>query len=105
LRGNIFKPNDSSSWTQRPPGASKPLANKGYFHLLTVEEGKLGLSNYAQYGFDSIRLGLQGSGLPITQHQVIAGIATNDFWLGSLGLSPIPFNFTNFSDPVRFPCL
>lgn len=38
--------------------------------------------------------------MPSLDGQLVAGIATNDFWLGSLGLSPIPFNFTNLNDPV-----
>lgn len=32
-------------------------------------------------------------------NQVIAGFCTNDFWLGSLGFSLIPFNFTNLNYP------
>jgi hypothetical protein len=100
LRGNVFSYDNSSSWTIDRAGTSTPLTNNGTFHLLTIEEGKLGLVGNAYYGFDTIRLGLDGSGLPSVQNQVIAGIATNDFWLGSLGLSPLSFNFTDFSDPL-----
>ncbi|KAK3633787.1 hypothetical protein LTR22_019971 [Elasticomyces elasticus] len=53
----------------------------------------------AYYGFESINLGLPGSGLPTLQSQVIAGFASNAFWLGSLGLSPVPFNFTDLDEP------
>lgn len=61
----------------------------------------LGLSGNAYYGFDTVRLGgAFHPGLPVVQDQLIAGIADNDFWLGSLGLSPTAFNFTNLNDPV-----
>ena len=39
-------------------------------------------------------------GLPTLSAQVITGIATDDFWLGSLGLSPVSMNFTGFNAPV-----
>lgn len=100
LRGNLFSYNDSTSWTINRPDTSAPLANNGTFQLILVEEGELGLAGNAYYGFDTIQLGLDGSGLPNAKDQVIAGIATNDFWLGSLALSPIPFNFTDFGDPL-----
>jgi Eukaryotic aspartyl protease len=38
--------------------------------------------------------------MPTLSHQLIAGIATPDFWLGSLGLSPLPFNFTSLNEPL-----
>jgi len=73
-RGWSFISNASSTWsTQR-------LANNGLFTLYTVEEGLLGLTGNAYYGFDTLNLGLPGSGLPSITNQVVAGIATNDFW-------------------------
>lgn len=65
----------------------------------TYEESFLGLSGNASYGYDTINLGVPGAGLPSLQKQVIAGLWTDDFFLGSLGLSPVPFNFTNLNDP------
>lgn len=41
----------------------------------------------------------EGQNLPKLEHQLVAQIWTNDFFLGSLGLSPHPFNFTDFDDP------
>jgi len=41
-----------------------------------------------------------GSGLPTLDHQIIAGIGTDNYWLGSLGLSPIPFNFSSIGDSI-----
>ncbi|KAK4896171.1 hypothetical protein LTR49_028179 [Elasticomyces elasticus] len=75
------------------------LANGGLFQLNTFEESLLGLSGNAYYGFETINLSLPGSGLPTLQSQVIAGFASNAFWLGSLGVSPVPFNFTNLDEP------
>jgi hypothetical protein len=68
------------------------------YALNTFEESGLGLTGNAFYGFDTVELGL--GGLPMLQAQLVAGLATNDFWLGSLGLSPVPFNFTTLNDPV-----
>ncbi|KAK1058651.1 hypothetical protein LTR74_013203, partial [Friedmanniomyces endolithicus] len=92
--GNLFHSNLSSTWS------TERLANGGLFQLNTFEEVKLGLTGNAYYGFDTLSLGLPGSGLPALTSQLVAGIATNDFWLGSLGLSPVPFNFSNFDDPI-----
>jgi len=73
-RGSIFTSNASSTWsTQR-------LANDGLFSLETYEEGLLGLSGNAFYGFDVLILGLLGSQSPSLSNQLIAGIATNNFW-------------------------
>jgi hypothetical protein len=65
----------------------------------TFEEGNLGLVGNGSYGYDTVSLGLPGSGLPTLKKQVIAGIWTDGFFLGSLGISPVPFNFTNLDDP------
>jgi hypothetical protein len=90
----IFKRNESTTWS------TEQLANEGLFGLATVEESKLDLTGNAYYGFDSVDLGIDGSGLPTIPNQLVAGIATNDFWLGSLGLSPNPFNITTLNNPI-----
>lgn len=51
------------------------------------------------YGFDTLGLGYSGSGGPTLDHQVVASIATKDFYLGNLGLTPRPVNFSTFDDP------
>ena len=90
-RGQTFIRNASTTWsTQR-------LSNGGLFQLNTFEEGYLGLTGNAYYGFDTVNL---GSSLPTLQNQLVAGIATNSYWLGSLGLSPIGFNITTLNDPI-----
>lgn len=73
------------------------------FELALQQEQSLGYSGNAYYGFDNITLGLAGSGLPTLSDQLVAGIVTPDFWVGSLGLSPLPFNFTTLNEP--FPSL
>lgn len=92
-RGYLFHRNLSTSWSTRR------LDSGGLYSLTTFEESYLGLNGNAYYGFDTVNLGLPGSGLPTLHDQVVAGYGTNDFWLGSLGLSPIPFNLTNLDDP------
>jgi len=90
-RGQTFARNASSSWsTQR-------LSNGGLFQLNTFEESYLGLTGNGYYGFDTVSL---GSGIPTLQNQLIAGIGTNSYWLGSLGLSPLGFNITTLNDPI-----
>ena len=95
MRGGVFLSNEFSTWS------TSRLSNQGLFDLMDPEEHQLGLSGNAYYGFDTIRLGGHiNAGLPALQNQLIAGYAVNDFWLGSLGLSPIPLNFSNLTDPV-----
>lgn len=96
MRGYLFLSNQSTSWS------TSRIGNGGLYNLgIDQAEGMLGLSGNAYYGFDTVRLGGKfNPGLPSLRHQVVAGIATNDFWIGSLGLSPTAFNFTNLNDPV-----
>ena len=75
--------------------------NGGLYELDTYVEGQLSLSGNAYYGFDTLALGLEGSGLPTLEDQLIAGIADNNYWLGSLGISPYPHNFTSLNTPVQ----
>lgn len=91
-RGLLFDPKKSTSWT------TERLDNGGLFKLNTYYEGFLNLTGNAYYGFETLALGAPGSELPSLEHQVVAGIATNNYWLGSLGLSPIPFNFSTLND-------
>lgn len=76
-RGGLFLSNTSTSWSTEgvPNGPSGAL-----FTLITYKESKLGLSGNAYYGFDSIALGIPGSGLPTIEQQVIAGYATSFGW-------------------------
>ena len=86
LRGVEFNINASSTWQFN-----------NYYDLDL--ESNLGLIDSGEFGYDTVGLGWQGSGGPTLEHQVVAGIATSDFWLGSFGITPRPTNFTNFTDP------
>ena len=92
-RGGLFSRNESTSWS------TSRLGNGGLYTLNTYEEAQLGLTGNAYYGFDDVSLGPEDDGMPTLPSQIIAGIATNDFWMGSLGLSPLPMNFLTLSDP------
>lgn len=87
-RGSLFNPNTSTTWQ-----------DQGLF-ALGVETNLPYTSNYdnGDYGFDTMGLGLGGSGVTVN-HSVVAGVATKDFFLGNLGLTPRPVNFTKFDDP------
>ena len=87
-RGYEFKINRSSTWSE-----------EGLYELSLSEEVKLGYSGNAQYGYDTVTLGWQDEGLPTVPRQLIAGIATKDFYVGRIPLNPSPFNFTDFNDP------
>lgn len=84
-RGTLFNHNISTTWDDR-----------GMFEL-GVEKN---LDNYTgnfdngNYGLDTLALGYNGSGGVSLDQQVVAGIATKDFYLGSLGLAPWPVNYS-----------
>ena len=85
-----FNINQSSTWD-----------NQGLFQLPLYEESQLGYSGNADFGFDTVTLGWQGSGGLTLTHQVVAGFATKDFYIGNLGLTPRPVNFTDFNHPQK----
>ena len=80
-RGTPFNPNTSSTWSEH-----------GNFRLST--EQNLNLSAVATFGNDTLGLGIQGSGGPILQSQVIGGYTDDDFYLGFFGVNSAPINFT-----------
>ncbi|CAK1366282.1 unnamed protein product [Cercospora beticola] len=90
-RGGTFERNASLTWS------TSRLENNGLYEIVLYEEEKLGLSANAYYGFDTVSFGLPDSGLPKLENQTVAGIATNDFFLGTLPLSPISQNFTSYT--------
>ncbi|PBP28567.1 acid protease, partial [Diplocarpon rosae] len=95
-RGYLFQSNLSTSWTTQ--GLQNGV-DGAIYSLNTFEESLLGKSGNGSYGYDIVNLGIPGAGLPSLDSQVVAGIWTDDFFLGSLGLSPVPFNFTNLNEP------
>ena len=88
LRGNLFSTNTSSTWN-----------DVGLYTLILAEEGSLGYSGNADYGYDELTLGFPEGGLPALNHQIIEGYATKDFYIGSIGLSPRAVNISTLDDP------
>ncbi|EME45435.1 hypothetical protein DOTSEDRAFT_87784 [Dothistroma septosporum NZE10] len=93
-RGDVFIANKSSTWS------TSQIGNKTYYNLNPVIESMLGLNANASYGLDAVALGTPDDGLPTLPNQLVARIASNDFWVGVLGLSPQRLNTSSFSDPV-----
>lgn len=91
-RGGVFYANQSSTWRKNN------VTSNGMFSLGL--ESNLGfIGNNGQFGYDTVRLGWQGGGGPSLDEQILAEIATKQFFLGVFGLNPRPTNFSNFSDP------
>ena len=99
-RGYVFRPNESTSWSTS--GLDTTSGHGAVYDLAVVEEKNLDSAFAAagSYGYDTVTLGLPGSGLPTLPRQLIAGIATKEFYLGTIGLSPYVFNFTMYNEPV-----
>ncbi|KAL7817961.1 aspartic peptidase domain-containing protein [Trichoderma aethiopicum] len=85
-RGGLFNTTASKTWDEI-----------GLFGLGI--ENSLGYSDNGEFGHDTVGLGYLGSGGPVVNHSVIAGVAGTEFYLGMLGLSPHPTNFTSQNDP------
>lgn len=77
-----FQSNQSSTWE-----------TIGIYELFIEEH--LGIDGNGLFGYDTVGLGSSGTS---AEGQVVAGIATTNFWLGSLGLGA---NYTNFSEDER----
>jgi hypothetical protein len=75
------------------------FTSQGIFSLAV--EQNLGFTGNGLYGYDTVALSYLGSGLPSLDHQVVAGIATQDFWMGQFGLNPAASNFSSFNHPVQ----
>ena len=80
-RGGLFNPNTSTSWQQH-----------GYYEV-NVDQN-LGIFTQGSFGNDTITLGLQGSGGPTLQNQIVSAYASNDMYVGMFGLNPSSTNFT-----------
>ena len=80
-RGAVFNYNSSSTWQKQ-----------GTYEL--SYEKNLGLNGNGLWGNDTLGLGIQGSGGPTLNNQVIAGIITDNFYIGMFGVNPKPTNYT-----------
>lgn len=92
LRGGLFNSNESTTWTQNN------ITSNGTF-TLGLEEN-LGYTGNGLFGYDTVSLGWQGSNGPSLDRQIVAGIATPEFYMGVFGLDPRPTNFSNYNHPV-----
>ncbi|KAL8717010.1 MAG: hypothetical protein Q9225_005709 [Loekoesia sp. 1 TL-2023] len=89
-RGNQFYKNLSSTWQ-----------DKGLYEL--DEELNLGFTGNGNFGLDSITLGYPGSSSVTINHQLLATIATKDFYLATWGIAPRATNLTRpGQNPVTF---
>ena len=85
-RGGLFDASKSTSWFRKDIYRLNEAVNLGYGSNL----------NNGTYGFDALGLvGAPGVADVTLDRQVVAGISTNSFYLGSLGLAPQPVNFSN----------
>ena len=93
-RGFTFYQNESSTWI-----------DKGLFSLILTAEESLGAyeDDNSDIGIDNITLGWQGSQGPSLSQQLVAGIATKDFYLGLLGLTNRPYNVSSFNNEFSSP--
>ena len=96
LRGIL--PNDVATQKGFQLNQSSTWVNKGIYNLLSEEN--LGYNGNGEYGFDTLRLGSPALGGPSLDRQVIAGIVTDDFYLGMFGLGPKPANFSDYDNPI-----
>jgi hypothetical protein len=51
-------------------------------------------------GYDSIGLGYIGEGMPTLDHQVMASVKMEEFWLGHFGIHPKTTNLTSFNQHI-----
>jgi len=86
-RGQPFFTNESLTWI---PNSIWNLGLEG-----NLDSG----DTSSNFGFDTVTLGWQGSGLPTVARTVIANIGIDRYWLGTFGLNPMPTNFSTFNDP------
>ncbi|KAL9607163.1 MAG: hypothetical protein Q9167_007898 [Letrouitia subvulpina] len=84
-RGGQFNKNHSSTWQ-----------DQGLYEL--DQELNLGYTGNGDFGLDSISLGYPGSGALILEHQLLATIASKDYYIATWGIAPRPTNLTK-SDP------
>ncbi|KAI4204689.1 MAG: hypothetical protein LQ350_001004 [Teloschistes chrysophthalmus] len=84
-RGGLFNMNTSSTWS---PNGLWQLQN----------ERNLGIFANGLFGNDTIGLGIQGSGGPTLQNQILATIGTEHFYLGMFAVNPKRTNYTGVTE-------
>ena len=89
-RGGLFNSTASSSWNDSGVYSLNAEINLGYTQN----------SDNGDYALDTIEVGTPGDGAVSLGQQVVAGIATKDFYLGNLGLSTQPIALSNTGEPL-----
>ena len=98
-------PTDPRNCTSARGGIYKTEKSSTYQSVDTYElgaEANLGLTqnfDNGAFAYDVLGVMTSDGGNVSLEHQVIAGIATKDFYVGNLGLSPLGINFTDRSNP------
>ncbi|KAL9610154.1 MAG: hypothetical protein Q9167_005132 [Letrouitia subvulpina] len=87
-RGGLFDYSKSSTWDKKAIFPLGTEANLGYTKN----------SDNGAYGWDTVELGTVGETNATLDKQVIAGIATKDFYLGNLGLAARPLDWTDHTE-------
>ena len=85
-RGGLFNYTQSKTWD-----------SKGYYALGL--ELNFGYNESGYYGLDALALGFSdGSGEASLDSQIVAGIATDDYYVGLFGLGQQPTNLSTFDN-------
>lgn len=81
-RGGSYQPNDSSTWEQNR------VVYHGYINLTLSDNLNVSsVTNVGEYGLDTVALKGQSSQGPKLDKQLVAGIATKEYFLGLFGLN------------------
>ena len=85
-RGELFNPLGSTSW-------------KNLTDYTMGLETNLGFNDSADFGLDTVGLGLSNStGGPYLDSAVVAAYANDDYYIGMFGLNQQPTNLSTFSN-------
>lgn len=72
--------------------------NSGIYELGNEIGDLLGIGGAGQYGFDSIGLGWDTATGTTVNRSIVASFIAKEYYLGQLGVSPRPTNFTTAND-------
>ncbi|KAL6718801.1 hypothetical protein ACLMJK_003035 [Lecanora helva] len=89
-RGALFNINASTTWQDQG------LYGVG---LETNLPDYVGNYDVADYGMETVGLGIPGSNGVTLPNHIVGALATKDFYLGYFGVTNQPTNFTQFDDP------
>ena len=86
-RGSLFMPSASKTWEDKKYWSLTPEQNLGF-----------NSKNAGQYGYDTLGISTPTGGV-VLDRQVVAGIATTQFYMGSIGLAAKTPEFNNQTQP------